>query len=101
MDFRVIKNPSKATIEILIHRMRLRDEFKSECFDSIGLVQGKMIDMIVASDIAQKAVGVTVMDVQGSCPQNMILLALFGETSAVESAMQKIKTEIEKPPYTF
>lgn len=29
--------------------------------------------MVCAADVAEKAVGVTVEDIRGSCPQNMIL----------------------------
>ena len=50
--------------------------------------------MIAAADIAEKAVGVTVEDIRGSCPQNMILLAIFGDTSSVESAIEKIKESL-------
>ena len=67
--------------------------------DAIGLVQGRMIEMIVAADIAEKAVGVTVEDIRGSCPQNMILLAIFGDTASVESALEQIKKEAEGGRY--
>ena len=59
--------------------------------DAIGLVQGRMIEMICAADTAEKAVGVTVEDIRGSCPQNMILLAIFGDTASVEAAMDEIR----------
>ena len=75
MDFRIIKTPSPGTIDILI--------------------QGKLIEMVVASDIAEKTVGVTVEDIRGSCPQNMILLAIFGDTASVESAMKAIKEDAD------
>ncbi len=101
MEFRIIKNPSQGTIDILMHRISFANSSSPECFDAVGLIQGRMIEMIVASDIAQKAVGVTVKDIHGSCPQNMILLAIFGETSAVESAMVKIKEEVNDAPYNF
>ena len=67
-----------------------------ECIDAVGLIQGKMIEMIVAADIAEKAVGVTVEDIRGSCPQNMILLAIFGDTASVESAIKEIKQKIRE-----
>ena len=51
--------------------------------------------MVVAADIAEKAVGVTVEDIRGSCPQNMILLAIFGDTASVEAALAQIKQEAE------
>jgi len=41
-------------------------------------------------------VGVTVADVRGSCPQNMILIAIFGDTSSVEAAMHEIKRKSEE-----
>ena len=50
-----------------------------------------MIEMICAADTAEKAVGVTVEDIRGSCPQNMILLAIFGDTASVEAAMDEIR----------
>lgn len=95
MDIRIIKSPSKGTIDILLRRKGSNQTVMPECMDAIGLVQGKIIDMIVASDIAEKAVGVTVEDIKGSCPQNMVLLALFGDTASVESALQKIRAATE------
>ena len=95
MDIRMIKSPSAGTIDIL---MRRKGSLKTEmppCMDAVGLVQGKLIDMVVAADIAEKAVGVTVEDIKGSCPQNMILLAIFGDTASVEAALKQIRTETE------
>nr|WP_330373028.1 BMC domain-containing protein [Lacrimispora celerecrescens] len=57
----------------------------------MGLVQGRIIEMVCAADVAEKAVGVTVEDIRGSCPQNMIMLAIFGDTASVEAAMDEIK----------
>jgi hypothetical protein len=64
--------------------------------DAVGLVQGRLIDMVCAADIAEKAVGVTVEDIRGSCPQNMIMIAIFGDTASVESAIQEIKLRLEE-----
>lgn len=96
MEFRIIKSPSKGTIDILTHRMGKGISDSLECADAIGLVQGRMIEMICAADIAEKAVGVTVHDVKGSCPQNMIMIAIFGDTASVEAAIQEIKWNLEK-----
>ena len=96
MDFRIIKSPSQGTIDILTRRKGSGKAMDLECIDAVGLVQGKMIEMIVASDIAEKAVGVTVEDIRGSCPQNMILLAIFGDTASVESAIKEIKQKIRE-----
>jgi hypothetical protein len=96
MEFRIIKSPSEGTIDILMRRIGTGITKKMDCIDAVGLVQGRMIEMIFAADIAEKAVGVTVADVRGSCPQNMILIAIFGDTSSVEAAMQEIKRYSEE-----
>lgn len=96
MEIRVIKSPSKGTIDILMRRRGSARQRKPECIDAIGLVQGRMIEMIVAADVAEKAVGVTVEDIRGSCPQNMILLAIFGDTASVEDALEAIRQSAQK-----
>ena len=80
---------------ILKHRMSLNGDEQLDGIDAVGLVQGKLIDMVCAADIAEKTVDVIVRDVRGSCPQNMIMIAIFGETAAVENAMEQIKIEID------
>ncbi|GAB6085137.1 BMC domain-containing protein [Alkaliphilus crotonatoxidans] len=96
MEFRIIKSPSKGTMEILKRRMGANSSANLISADAVGLIQGRMIEMIFAADIAEKAVGVTVEDIRGSCPQNMILIAIFGDTASVESAMNEIKTRIKE-----
>lgn len=93
MEIRIIKSPSKGTIDILMRRKGSSRSETPPVIDAIGLVQGRMIEMVVAADIAEKAVGVTVEDIRGSCPQNMILLAIFGDTASVESALEQIRQE--------
>lgn len=101
MEYRIIKNPSKSTMEILMRRMGGgHSEFPVQV-DAVGLVQGRLIDMVVASDIAEKAVGVIVEDIKGSCPQNMIMIAVFGDTSSVESALRDIKDNEENGKYVI
>lgn len=96
MEFQIIKSPSNGTIDILVRRMGTGASKEITCTDAIGLVQGRMIEMIYAADIAEKAVGVTVEDIRGSCPQNMILIAIFGDTASVEAAIEEIKRKVEK-----
>ena len=64
---------------------------KLEDVDAVGLVQGRLIEMVCAADVAEKAVGVTVEDIRGSCPQHMIMLAIFGDTASVEAALEEIR----------
>ena len=96
MDYRIIKSPSKGTLDILMRRKGSPYCLYPEDVSAIGLVQGKLIDMVVASDVAEKAVGVWVEDIRGSCPQNMIMLAIFGDTASVEAAMAQIKVRLEE-----
>jgi len=93
MDIRIIKSPSYGTMDILKSRISIPTDETVDYAHAVGLVQGKLIDMICAADIAEKMSDVTVCDVRGSCPQNMILLAIFGDIAAVEAAIEKIKEE--------
>ena len=99
MDIRIIKSPSKATLDIILRRKGSSVAIMTEKIGAIGLLQGKVIDMLVASDIAEKAAGVTVEDIKGNCPQNMLVLAILGDTSSVEAAIMQIKKELNERKY--
>lgn len=95
MDYRIIKSPSNGTLEILKSRIGTSSKIDLKTVDTVGLVQGKLIDMIYASDIAEKAFGVIVREVKGTCPQHMTLIAILGDTASVESALRDIKQKID------
>lgn len=96
MDFRIIKSPSRNVLNIIMKRADTKLDGEPTCTDAIGLIQGKMIDMIYAADLAEKAADVTVKDIRGNCPQHMIMMAVFGDTSSVESVIEDIKLNLEK-----
>ncbi len=96
MDFRIIKSPSDSTKDILIKRIGVKCKTDLNSVDAIGLVQGKLIDMIYAADVAEKAVGVTVEEIKGTCPQHMVLIGIFGDTSSVEGALSEIKIKMKE-----
>lgn len=97
MEFRIIKSPSPGAIDILMRRKgSVSKEPPPYGAAAVGLVQGRMIEMVVAADIAEKASSVTVEDIRGSCPQNMILLAIFGDTASVEDALQTIRDRMKE-----
>ncbi len=100
MDIRIIKSPSAGTREMLRRRIALSGVVEIVDADAVGLVQGKMIDMLCASDIAEKAVGVEVYDVRGLCPQHMTMLAIFGDTASVENALAEIERKIKEGVYS-
>ena len=91
MEYRIIKSPTQGTIDILCRRKGSGASKTMDYPDAIGLIQGRMIEMVCAADVAEKAVGVTVEDIRGNCPQNMILLAIFGDTASVETALDEIR----------
>ncbi len=92
MTYRIIKSPSSSTLRILEQRLSIKlSDDTMERIGAIGLVQGKLIDMIFASDIAEKSADVTIGDIRGNCPQHMMLLAIFGDISSVETAIKSIK----------
>ncbi len=93
MDSRIIKSPSSGIMDILKSRISVQTDETVDYAHAVGLVQGKLIDMICAADVAEKLSDVTVCDVRGSCPQNMILLAIFGDIASVEAAIEKIREE--------
>ncbi|ABO51772.1 microcompartments protein [Desulforamulus reducens MI-1] len=94
MEYRIIKSPSKGTLDILFRRKGSSSTTSIENYDAIGLVQGRLIDMVFAADIAEKAAGVVVEDIKGHCPQNLIMIAIFGDTASVEAAVNEIKDKV-------
>jgi hypothetical protein len=91
-DIKIIRNPAPGTMAIINQRSGARWD-KDFLPSAVGLVQGKMIEMVVASDVAEKTAGVIVSDVRGSCPQNMVMLAIAGETAEVVECLRKIEDD--------
>ena len=94
MEFRMIKSPTPDVLDMILKRISLSIDKEMLCTDAIGLVQGRVIDMLFVADIAQKTANVNVYDVRGNCPQNIILLAIFGDTTSVETAISQIKERL-------
>ena len=47
MDIRIIKSPSKATLDIILRRKGSSAAIMTENIGAIGLLQGKVIDMLI------------------------------------------------------
>ena len=60
-------------------------------FTAVGLIQGKLIDMIAAADVAEKAGDVRVFDLRGLCPQHITMIGIFGDISDVKASIEAIK----------
>lgn len=93
MLIQIVKSPTRGTMEMLARRRVGRGNISFEYIDAIGLVQGKLAEMIVAADIAEKAADVRVEEIRGVCPQHFVLIALFGDTASVETALNSIKEQ--------
>ena len=100
MEFRIIKSPSPSVMDMLSRRKGSGASKHLGDSGAVGLVQGKVIDMLVAADIAEKSVGVVVEDIKGTCPQNMVAMAVIGDIASVEAAMSTIKTKLKDGSYT-
>lgn len=99
MDFRIIKAPSQSTKAILKRRMGPNSETILQGTEAIGFVQGRLIEMICAVDIAEKTAGVIVEDIRGTCPQHIVMIAIFGDTASVESAIERIQQNVKEGVY--
>lgn len=99
MEYRIIKSPSKGTIEIINKRLGRIAGADMQKIDAIGMIQGLLIDMLCASDIAEKAAGVEVFDLSGLCPQHMTLLIVMGDTASVENALEEVACKVKGGMY--
>jgi len=97
MDIRIIKSPTAGTIEMLNRRRSLvTSNMELKQYDTIGLIQGKLIDMVAAADLVEKAANVNVEEIRGVCPQHFALLAVYGDTASVEAAIKAIRDYLQE-----
>ena len=91
----LISHPSKGVFEFLRQRVGvIGKKIFAEAevpFTAVGLVQGKVVDMIAAADVAEKAGDVLVFDLKGICPQHITMIGIFGDIADVEAAMEAIE----------
>jgi microcompartment protein CcmL/EutN len=75
---------------MLRERSASKGFFENKTWDAIGLVQGKLSEMLVAADVAEKAANVKALEIRGVCPQHFTMIALFGDTASVNEALNSI-----------
>ena len=90
MDIQIIKSPSDGVVDMLQRRSISKSFFENRLWDTVGLVQGKLSEMLVAADIAEKAANVRVEEIRGVCPQHFTMIAVFGDTASVNEALNSI-----------
>lgn len=97
MNIQFIKSPSKGALAILARRSPGMPELAQERPDAVGLVQGTLAEMITAADIAEKAAQINVEEIRGICPQHVTMIAIYGDTAAVEFALREIADKFKAP----
>ncbi|MDP6100157.1 MAG: hypothetical protein QGH66_01870 [Dehalococcoidia bacterium] len=96
IQLRLIRQPTDDTAELLKTRLwrGTKEKFDGFQFDTIGLIQGYVIEMLAASDVVGKAAPVQVAEVLGLCPQHFSLLGVFGTSEAVDTAMSAVEQQL-------
>lgn len=96
MKVRIINAPTPELVSILRRRLppELRKTLDEQRFDALGVVMVSVADLFYFADLAQKRANVMVSEVFGSCPQHITTLAVWGETSAVNMAMEAIEEQM-------
>ncbi len=95
LNIQFITHPGPGVVEILMSRMGVAGKKTLDLIDfsAVGLVQGKLVDMVYAADIAEKTASVHVFDLKGTCPQHLTMIGIFGEIAAVRTALDAIEGE--------
>ena len=92
-SIRLISHPSKGVVEFIRRRTGKKNPSEPEPpFSAVALVQGKLVDMIAAMDIAEKAADVRVFDLKGLCPQHITMIGILGDIADVKASVQAIET---------
>jgi len=91
----IISHPSPGVFEFLRQRAgSVGKKVFAEAevpFTAVGLVQGKVVDMIAAADVAEKAANVKVFDLKGICPQHITMIGIFGDLADVKAGIAAIE----------
>lgn len=81
---------------MLKSRTLSKDALGCEEFDTLGLIQGKLVEMFIATDIAEKAANVNVIEIKGVCPQHFTMIAVLGDVASVNEALNNISREFKE-----
>jgi hypothetical protein len=91
----LISHPSPGVFEFIRQRLGASGKkiiAESEvAFTAVGLVQGKVVDMVAAMDVAEKAANVRVFDLRGLCPQHITMIGILGDIADVKASIQAIE----------
>ena len=95
LSTQVISHPAPGVFEFLRQRVgAVGKKIFAEAevpFTAVGLVQGKVVDMIAAADVAEKAADVRVFDLKGICPQHVTMIGIFGDIADVKASVKAVE----------
>ena len=92
-NLRIITGPDPRVMEMICRRLPvdLRKELSGKSFAAIALVNANVPSIYYFADVAQKASAVVAAELSGTCPQHVTTLALFGDISAIRTAVSAIE----------
>ena len=94
LTIKILNSPSQGTMRIIQRKVcdeQMKVMLQNEKVRAIGLVQGSVADIIMAADVAEKASNVEISEINGNCPQHITMIGLFGDTAAVNEAINAIR----------
>jgi len=94
LSFTIINRPSKSVMTLLknrIHDKGIKDWLTDGKIEAVGLIQGALGSIIAAMDVAEKTSDVEVAEINGTCPQHIVLIAIMGDTASVNASMEAVK----------
>ena len=94
----IINRPTPMVVEMITRKLppEVRKKVSEIKFNSIGLVNAAVPLVFYYADLAVKAADVFVSEINGTCPQHITTLAVFGDIAAVKTAMDAIETKNTK-----
>lgn len=97
IQIRLIQSPNDNTVKLLCRRMdaEAREEVIGKKWGAIGLIQAQLVELFAMADIAYENANVFVTEISGICPQHISMIAVFGDTSSVEAAINAIRNSSE------
>lgn len=96
MLIRMIKTPASAVLRIIDGRRANSEQLPLGRIAAIALIQGHLADILAAADVAEKSAAVEVDELRGLCPQHLCMIAVWGDTAAVQEAINAVKTNLVK-----
>lgn len=99
MKIELINGVSRGTLEIIARKVsdrKVAERILQNEFTAVGLCQGDVVSILVASDIAEKTSEVVVSEINGMCPQHITSLGIFGDVTSVEESLAAIESRFNK-----